>query len=412
MPGLSPPPPPQIEEVWRREAPYVLAALQRRGATLADAEDAAQEALLAAAGQWPVEGTPGSPRGWLIRVASRRLIDSRRAEESRARREHLVAQERALTWSDRAGDNDDSLQMLVLCCHPALTPTSAVALTLRAVSGLSTPQIAAALLVNESAAAQRIRRAKATLVRAEARLGRVAPGELPARLHAVRHVLHLVFTTGSGLPAGADLIDGSMTREAIRVVEVLHRSLPRDPETAGLLALMYLVEARAGARSIEGRLIPLADQDRNRWDTGLIARGVELLEQALPRGPVGPFQLQAAIAAVHATAATFAETDWPQIRELYRMLLALGPNPAAELGHAIAVGEIEGAAAGLRALDGLAESRPGDHRILAARAHLLARLGHPDAAATFRRAAELTDSVPEQGYLRTQAQSIERPRSG
>lgn len=395
-----------VEDVWRREAPHVLAALQRRGATFEDCEDAAQEALAAAAVQWPREGSPGNPRGWLIRVASRRLIDVQRSAAARPPRELRAEEERAATWSEHVSDHDDSLQMLVLCCHPALTTASAVALTLRAVAGLTTGQIAAGLLVPESTAAQRISRAKSTLRKERARFGPVPPEELPRRLHAVRTVLQLIFTTGSSLPAGAHLMDAGLTQDAIRLTERLHRALPRDPETAGLLALMLLGDARAATRVIEQRLVPLAEQDRTAWDRAEIERAVGLLEEALPRGAVGPFQLQAAIAAVHATAPTFADTDWPQILELYRMLVALGPNPAAELGAAIALSEVDGPEAGLTALDPLAHARPRDHRIIAARAHLLERLDRPGAADAFRRAATLTDSIPEQRYLNAKAGAL------
>jgi RNA polymerase sigma factor (sigma-70 family) len=391
-----------VEDVWRREAPHVLAALQRRGATLEDCEDAAQEALAAAAVQWPGESAPNNPRGWLIRVASRRLIDAQRSAAARPQRE-LRAEEDRATWSRHVSDHDDSLQMLVLCCHPALTTPSAVALTLRAVAGLTTGQIAAGLLVPETTAAQRISRAKATLRAAHARFGAVSTDELPRRLHAVRSVLQLIFTTGSSLPAGPQVVDTALTDDAIRLTERLHRALPRDPETAGLLALMLLGDARAGTRVVAKRLVPLAEQDRSAWNHAQIQRAVSLLEEALPRGPVGPFQLQAAIAAVHATAPTLEETDWPQILELYRMLVALGPNPAAELGAAIALSEVDGPAAGLAALEPLAAARPRDHRILAAQAHLMERLGRPGAADSFRRAATLTDSIPEQNYLNAKA---------
>ncbi|MBB6629731.1 sigma-70 family RNA polymerase sigma factor [Nocardioides sp. KIGAM211] len=391
------------EDVWRREVPHVLAALQRRGVALEDCEDAVQETLLAAAVQWPREGMPTNPRGWLIRVASRRLIDAQRSDAARPRRELQTEQDRTATWSQRVDDHDDSLQMLVLCCHPALTTASAVALTLRAVGGLTTRQIAAGLLVPESTAAQRVSRAKATLRSAGARFEPVPPEQLPARLHAVRHVLHLIFTTGSSLPSGSTVIDRTLTDDAIRITERLHRAVPRDPETAGLLALMLLVDARAATRVNDGRLVPLAEQDRAAWDAAQIDRAVLLLEEALPRGRVGPFQLQAAIAAVHATAAAFADTDWPQILELYRMLLTVAPSAAVELGAAIALSEVEGPEAGLAALEPLAAARPRDHRVIAARAHMLETLARPEAAVAFRQAAALTDSIPEQNYLNVKA---------
>lgn len=358
---------------------------------------------MAAAVQWPREGMPTNPRGWLIRVASRRLIDAQRSDVARPRRELQTEQDRTATWSQRVDDHDDSLQMLVLCCHPALTTASAVALTLRAVGGLTTRQIAAGLLVPESTAAQRVSRAKATLRSAGARFEPVPPEQLPARLHAVRHVLHLIFTTGSSLPSGSTVIDRTLTDDAIRITERLHRAVPRDPETAGLLALMLLVDARAATRINDGRLVPLAEQDRAAWDAAQIDRAVLLLEEALPRGRVGPFQLQAAIAAVHATAAAFADTDWPQILTLYRMLLTVAPSAAVELGAAIALSEVEGPEAGLAALEPLVAARPRDHRVIAARAHMLETLARPEAAVAFRQAAALTDSIPEQNYLNVKA---------
>jgi RNA polymerase sigma factor (sigma-70 family) len=398
--------------VWRREAPHVLAALLRRGSVLEDCEDAAQEALLAAAAQWPRDGVPQNPRGWLIRVASRRLIDAHRANAARTDRElHEETPGTGPTggsWNERTGDHDDSLQMLVLCCHPSLGTASAVALTLRAVAGLSTREIAAGLLVPETTAAQRISRAKATLRAHDARFGAVEAAELPERLHAVRHVLHLIFTTGAAPPFGGDVVDHDVVTEAIRLTERLHRALPRDPETMGLLALMLLVEARAAARTRDGVLVPLAEQDREAWDRTKIARGVSLLEAALPHGPVGPFQLQAAIAAVHATAESLPSTDWAQIQELYRMLLSVAPGPAAALGSAIALSEVDGPAAGLEALRPLRTARPRDHRILAAEAHLLDALGSPEAASAYQRAAALTDSIPEQRYLSAKAARARR----
>lgn len=398
--------PTDIGDVWRREAPHVLAALLRRGSSLEECEDAAQEAILAAAEQWPRDGLPQHPRGWLVRVASRRLVDAHRADTARSNREVREEASQAVLWSERAGDHDDSLQLLLLCCHPSLSTASAVALTLRAVGGLTTREIAAGLLVPEPTAAQRISRAKATLRAHGARFGAVATAELPRRLHAVRHVLHLVFTTGAAPRSGDEVVDHDVVVEAIRLTERLHRALPRDAETTGLLALMLLVHARAAARTKDGLLVPLAEQDRAAWDHDQVARGVALLEEALPTGPVGPFQLQAAIAAVHATAPTFAATDWAQIQELYRMLLTVAPGPAAELGAAIALSEVDGPAAGLAALQPLLAARPRDHRVVAAQAHLLDDLGRPEAADAYRRAAALTDSIPEQRYLNARAHRV------
>ncbi|MGD9959553.1 RNA polymerase sigma factor [Nocardioides sp.] len=398
----------EIEEVWRREAPHVLAALLRRGSVLEDCEDAAQEALAAAAAQWPRDEVPRNPRGWLIRVASRRLIDVTRANAARTQREISDATPDVASWSARTGDQDDSLQMLMLCCHPCLSTASSVALTLRAVAGLTTREIAAGLLVPEATAAQRISRAKATLRAHDARFAGIEMAELPPRLHAVRHVLHLIFTTGAAPPSGAAVINQDVVSEAIRLTERLHRALPRDPETSGLLALMLLVQARAAARTRDGMLVPLAEQDRGQWDRDLIARGVSLLEEALPTGPVGPFQLQGAIAAVHATSTTLRSTDWAQIHELYRMLLSVSPSPAAELGAAIALSELRGPLAGLEELQPLLRARPRDHRIHAAMAHLLEAVGDPAAVAAYARAAALTDSIAEQRYLNDRAHQVRR----
>lgn len=394
-----------VEEVWRREASFVLAALLRRGHRLEDGEDAAQEAFVAAAEQWPVEGAPDNPRGWLIRVASRRLVDAHRSTVARERREvtdaHEAGRDRHTHGAEQAPDRDDSLHLLILCAHPSLSDASAVALTLRAVAGLTTRQIAAGLLCPEPAVAQRIGRAKRTLREQRASFGPVPLAELPRRLYAVRHTLHLIFTSGSTQVEGSTLVDVSLTGEAIRLTERLHRAAPRDGETTGLLALMLLVDARTAARTTAGGdLVPLGEQDRSRWDHHAIGRAVALLEGCLPTGPVGPFQLQAAIAAVHATAPSFAQTDWPQILELYRMLQRVDPSPSVELGAAIATVEVHGPAAGLEALAPLLRNRPRDHRVLAAYAHVLESLGDPHAAASYERAADLTRHAAEERYLR------------
>lgn len=398
-----------IASTVRREVPHVLAALLRLCDELEDCEDACQEALLAATQQWPADGIPTNPRGWLIRAASRRLIDQHRSRTSRTNRELLDAYreglERAPSWAERAADSDDSLQLLVLCAHPCLTPMSAVALTLRAVAGLTTRQIAAALLTPEATVAQRISRAKKTLRTNAVNFGPIAPTELPLRLHAVRHVLHLMFTTGSTREEGPNLVDTSLTDEAIRLTERLHRALPRDPETAGLLALMLLVDARTPARLDGDVLVPLAEQDRSSWKRAVITRATRLLEEALPHGPVGTFQLQAAIAAVHCNAATYADTDWPQILALYRMLARIAPSTAVDLGRAIALSEVEGAYAGLDALAPLLRSQPDDPHVMGALAHLLDVAGEPTASDTYRRAAALTASDPIRRYLEQRADS-------
>jgi RNA polymerase sigma factor (sigma-70 family) len=405
-----------LEAVWRRESPHVLGALVRRYRDFDRCEDAVQEALVAAALHWPREGTPANPRGWLIRAASRRLIDSRRSDQTRSAREEAVAEYdpgpvHPGPDQDRAIDRDDSLHVLLLCCHPSLSAASQVALTLRAVGGLTTDQIAAAFLVPVSTMAQRISRAKATLSAAGARFT-VGASDLPERVVSVRRVLYLIFNEGYARSDGGQLVDVSLTGEAVRLTRELHRRFPSDTETTGLLALMLLTEARAAARVDEhGDLTPLADQDRTRWDARMIAEGVALVEQALPTGPVGPYQLQAAIAAVHDEAADYAETDWRQIAELYRMLDAVAPGPVVTMNRAVAVAMSEGPDAGLAMLEPLTEERKPakSHRLHAVRAHLLEQAGRIDEArGQYREAARRTTSVPEQRYLLRRAAALDR----
>lgn len=402
------PPGQELEDVWRRESPHVLGALVRRYGHFDACEDAVQEALLSAALHWPREGLPANPRGWLIRAASRRLVDALRSDRARADRETTA--NRLGPSEPPATDGDDSLHVLLLCCHPSLTPASQVALTLRAVGGLTTEQIAAAFLVPVATMGQRISRAKARLAAAGARLGDVTRADLPARVASARQVLYLVFTEGHTATGGTDLLDVQLTTEAIRLTRELHLRLPSDTETAGLLALMLLTEARRAARTDDrGDLVPLADQDRIRWDHALITEGVALVEAALPDGPVGPFQLQAAIAAVHDEAPTYTDTDWPQIAELYRMLDALAPGPVVTMNRAVAVAMTEGPGTALAMLDPLLADRALDraHRLHAVRAHLLERAGRlPEARSEFREAARLATSTPEQRYLLKKAAAL------
>jgi RNA polymerase sigma factor (sigma-70 family) len=405
------------QDVWRGETPYVLTALLRRSSDFEACEDAVQEALLAATRQWPSQGRPDDPRAWLIRVASRKLIDEqRRRQADAAREQHVAGQGSAAdlvapsaeteAQSDRPG-GDDTLALQLLCAHPALSEASQVALTLRAVAGLSTAQIAAVFLVPEATMAQRISRAKATIRATGARLQQPTLDDLPARLHAVRHVLYLTFTAGHTAAAGPHLLDLDLAAEAIRLAERLHRALPHDFETAGLLALMLLTHARTPARlDADGDLVPLGEQDRTLWDDELIARGTHLVEAALPVGDVGPLQLQAAIAAVHAEATTAADTDWLQITMLYRMLDRAAPSPAVTLGLAVAVGMAHGPQAGLAALAPLLErdDQRRNHRVHAAQAHLLELAGERAAARTaYALAARLTQSLPEQRYLNSRS---------
>ena len=343
------------------------------------------------------------------------LIDHQRNHVARTQREletatHAPADSQyveSAASTALAPDGDDTLQMLLLCAHPALSDASRVALTLRAVAGLTTAQIAAGFLVPEATMAQRISRAKATLRAAGARFKAPTSADLPDRLHAVRHVLYLTFNEGYTTSSGACLIDTDLASEAIRVAERLHGSMPEDTETSGLLALMLLTHARAPARTNDrGDLVPLAEQDRTLWNRDLIARGTTLIEQALPAGPAGPFQLQAAIAAIHDEAATAEATDWLQITMLYRMLDRLAPSPTVTLNLAVAVGMAHGPTAGLDALTSLLEQadQQRNHRVHAAHAHLLELTGSPAAAKdAYRLAARLTGSIPEQRYLNRQA---------
>ncbi|MEP6648614.1 MAG: DUF6596 domain-containing protein [Lapillicoccus sp.] len=400
----------ELEEVWRRESPHLLAALLRRHGDYADCEDAAQEALVASAEQWPREGLPDNPRGWLVRVASRRLVDRARADRARAAREEAVGTAQPTDSyvappADEPTDDgaDDSLLLLMLCCHPTLSRPSQVALTLRAVSGLSTAAIATAFLVAETTMGQRLSRARTTLRDNGARFEMPTPDELPTRVAAVLDVLYLVFNEGYARSAGDSLVETSLAVEAIRLTRQLHAYLPDHDEVAGALALMLLTDARRAAR-VDGRgdLIPLAEQDRSRWDDDLVREGAGLLEEVLPRGPVGAYQLQAAIAAVHADAAHYEDTDWVQIVVLYTMLDRVAPSPVVTLNRAVAVGMSTGPTAGLAALQPLANDESLDryHRLHAVRAHLLEMSGDLAAAEReYARAAELTSSRPEQRYL-------------
>jgi RNA polymerase sigma factor (sigma-70 family) len=398
-----------LEEVWRDCVPQVLAALVRRYGNFDDAEDAVQEALLAAARYWPADGVPDNPRGWLITAASRKLIDRWRAENARTGREYATLRTEPAPAADEAGGggHDDSLTLLLLCCHPALTRPSQVALTLRAVAGLGTAQIARAFLVPEATMAQRISRAKARLRQAGARFTPPPAERLPERVAAVAHVLYLIFTEGHTATTGSGLTDTSLAAEAIRLTRRLHRLLPADGEVSGLLALMLLTDARHAARTRpDGSLVPLAEQDRTRWDRELIAEGVRLVENALPAGPVGPYQLQAAIAAVHAEAPTAADTDWRQIETLYGMLAALTPGPVVTLNHAVAVAQVRGPDAALAMLAPLLADRQlrHNHRLYAVHAHLLDLAGHPaQARDAYATAARLATSIPEQRYLNAKA---------
>jgi len=397
------------EDVLRDLAPQVLGVITRRYGDFASAEDAVQEALLAAALSWPTEGTPGNPLGWLIRVAARRMTDQYRSEDARRRRELLAA-----SWSladpGPAAGQDDTLILMYLCCHPALAPGSAIPLTLRAVGGLTTRQIAAAFLLPEPAMGQRISRAKATL-KAEAEPFRLPPpGQRADRLRSVLHVLYLLFNEGYTTSSGPDLARTDLSGEAIRLARMLRASLPDDPEVTGLLALMLLTEARRPARTGPGgELIPLAEQHRGGWDRALITEGLTLVTEALRRGPgpAGEYQLQAAIAAVHDQAARPEDTDWVKILALYRVLERMTGNPMVTLNRAAAAAMADGPAAGLAILDTVAAQLGDHHRYLSVRAHLLEQAGDRAAArAGFQAAAARATNLREQQYLITKAAGL------
>jgi RNA polymerase sigma factor (sigma-70 family) len=393
-----------IGELLRGLAPEVLGALVRRYGRFGACEDAVQEAMLEAVTSWPVRGVPGSPKGWLLTVASRRLIDDVRSEHARRRREQEDAAAAAPLEPRRPGaDHDDSLTLLFLCCHPALSGPSQIALTLRAAGGLSTAQIAAAFLVPEATMAQRISRAKEAIRASGARFEMPGPAERPARLGIVLHVLYLIFNEGYTATAGTGLTAPELTGEAIRLTRWLHRLLPADAEVTGLLALMLLTDARRAARTgPDGSLIPLGEQDRGLWDSARIAEGVALVSAALPAGPVGPYQVQAAIAAVHDEAKSVDTTDWPQIVGLYELLEQLAPGPMVSLNRAVAVAMVAGPAPGLDLLRELESDRrlAGHHRLHATRAHLLEMSGDTrGAVASYREAARRTTSLPERRYL-------------
>ncbi|MET7419156.1 DUF6596 domain-containing protein [Dactylosporangium sp. NPDC005555] len=399
-----------VEEELRRLAPQVLGVLVRRHGQFDACEDAVQEALLAAATQWPVEGVPEQPRGWLITVASRRLMDQFRSEDARRRREFAVAVSHETSDSTDIPDKDDTLLLLFLCCHPSLSSASQLALTLRAVGGLTTAQIAHAFLVPEATLAQRISRAKQKIRSADARFSMPPPAERAARLQVVLQVLYLIFNEGYTASSGEDLHRPELTAEAIRLTREVHRLLPDDGEVAGLLALMLLTDARRAARTLpDGTLVPLAAQDRSSWHRTMIAEGVELITRTLPKGPPGAYQLQAAIAAIHDEAASAADTDWPQILALYQLLERVAPNPMVTLNRAVALAMVQGPEAGLRLLSPLdADERLArHHRLAAVRAHLLEMSGDVSAArSAYEVAARRTTSLPEQRYLLSKAASL------
>ncbi|MCC3313452.1 RNA polymerase sigma factor [Nocardia africana] len=411
--------PVRLEDLLRELAPQVLGVLLRRYGGFEECEDAVQEALLAAATQWPAQGVPHSPRSWLVTVAARRLVDQVRSEQARRRREVSAAHQEvpgtdlAPTPGDESpGDQDDTLALLFLCCHPALTAAAQVALTLRAVGGLSTAEVARAFLVPEATMAPRISRAKQRIKAVGASFAMPSGSEWADRLDSVLHVLYLIFNEGYTASSGPDLHRGELTAEAIRLTRMLRRSLPDDGEVAGLLALMLLTDARRAARTgPDGTLVPLAEQDRTLWDATLIDEGTALVTAAMSASVLGPYQLQAATAALHVQAPRAEDTDWEQIRVLYGILGRIAPNPMVTLNYAVAVAMTRGPRAGLELLEGLDDDprMSRHHRLHAVRAHLQELAGDDAAARTnYRLAARRTTSLPEQRYLRARADNLDR----
>jgi RNA polymerase sigma factor (sigma-70 family) len=396
--------PSDVEDLLREAAPQVLGALAHRYGDFAGAEDAVQEALLTAALRWPRDGVPEKPNAWLLQAATRRLIDQYRSDRSRRVRESAAAHE---PQAPEVPDRDDTLTVLFMCCHPSLTPASAIALTLRAVGGLTTAEIASAFLVDEATMAQRISRAKQRIKTSGVPFRPPRPEERPAALRSVLHVLYLIFNEGYTVQRA------ELSEEAIRLARLVRRSLPDDAEVTGLLALMLLLESRRAARTDEdGDLVPLPEQDRTLWDRARIAEGIELLDEAIGRGSVGEYQLQAAIAAGHSRAERAEDTDWPQILALYGLLEQLSGNPVVTLNRAVAAAMADGAEAGLTVLASVEDRLNGHYRVDAVRAHLLELAGDVDGALThYRAAARLTTNLPEQRYLTARAARLAASRT-
>jgi RNA polymerase sigma factor (sigma-70 family) len=400
------PPDAAMENLLRELVPQVLSIVARRFGDFSDAEDATQEALVAATTQWPVQGVPANPRAWLVHVASKRMLDYARSESARRRREAVVFSGMPVSAEldeFRAAEEDDSLALLFMCAHPELPRSSAIALTLRAVGGLTTAEIAKAYLVPEATMAQRITRAKAKIKASGVSFSMPAEIERSERLAAVLHILYLIFNEGYASSIGPTLQRRDLSNEAIRLGRMLYRLLPCDPEVAGLLALMLLTDARRIARTnAYGEIIPLAEQDRNLWDRDQVAEGSALIQSTFGKERIGPYQLQAAIAALHDDAGHAERTDWPQILQLYTALQQISDNPMVRLNRAVAVAMVDGPQRALELLDELrADKRISEHhRFEAVRAHLLEMLGdHAEAIAAYSAAARLTKSIPERNYL-------------
>jgi RNA polymerase sigma factor (sigma-70 family) len=415
-----------VEHLLRTEAPQVLGALVRRFGQFDIAEDSVQEALLAASRTWPADGVPENPRSWLIRIGYRKMVDLLRSDQARRRREQEAGLAGLAMYEPARDegpppDTDDSLTLLLLCCHPALSPTSQVALTLRAVGGLATAEIAHAYGITENTMGTRISRAKQQLARAGARFTPPTDADRDSRIAAVTQVLYLIFNEGYTTSSGDELTRVDLTHEAIRLTRMLHATMPADDamtaEVTGLLALMLLTESRHAARTgDDGELVPLEEQDRTRWHPDLIREGTELIDSVWYRRQLGPYQIQAAIAAVHATAPSPEQTDWPQIAALYLWLERLAPTAPVRLSRVVAVARAYGPERGLTLLDDLNQSHHLDQNPLthqrerAVRAHLLQMTGNTTGAAAFyRQAATLTDNHVEQRYLHDKANQLDPP---
>ena len=416
---ISGPPNPGFEHLLRELTPQVLGAVMRRYRDFAASEDAVQEALIAAAEQWPRDGVPNNPRGWLIQVALRRMTDHVRSEIARRNREFELAQELPVVvapaiYSEPQMDPEDTLVLLFMCCHPALTSASAIALTLRAVGGLATAEIAKAFLVPEATMAQRISRAKQNVKSSQIPFSLPEAHERAERIGSVMHVLYLIFNEGYTASSGDSLQRTDLSVEAMRLTRLLHSALPENCEVTGLLALMLLTDARRAARTnLNGELIPLDEQDRSLWDRQMIEEGTALVTAAMARGPVGEYPLQAAIAALHDEATGVDSTDWPQILALYSVLKGMSGNPMVALNHAVATAMVHGPHAGLALLESIEkDERMSDtHRLDAVRAHLLERADDRDgASACYLAAAEKTTSLPERNYLMMRAARLRDPQ--
>jgi RNA polymerase sigma factor (sigma-70 family) len=408
------------EQLLRELTPQVVGAITRRFGDFAAAEDATQEALIAAATQWPRDGVPDNPRGWLLQVAARRMTDQIRSESARRKREEASAASEAglAPTVDRAmsSNHDDTLILLFMCCHPALTRSSAIALSLRAVGGLTTAEIARAYLVPDATMAQRISRAKQSIKASGVPFDLPSDGERVERLGAVLHVLYLIFNEGYASTSDPSLQRTSLSGEAIRLARALRQLLPGEAEVAGLLALMLLTDARRAARTTnDGELVPLDEQDRSLWDRDQIREGLDLVSTALSNGIVGPYQLQAAIGAIHDEAARAEDTDWKQIAALYALLRRMSDNPMVALNHAVAVAMVDGPEEGLSLLDALGrDARIANHfRLDAVRGHLHERAGHRERAVEhYRAAAEKTTSLQERNYLLKKAARLSAATRG